>query len=192
MRSWKNPCPTSKRPSNIRKVITRHSSWNLKTWKKPCTILVVTYFWKEVGSGHHRESRVVERCTSRRTEEKKQADPGRTNEISQRNCLNQIQTLRKTEATYIKVKAGEANKQTPCGYIAVDYKKEREQKYALHNQVVVVRDADEVNVMMRGTLNNANRCLTPGSAIGELGDWEMLSSMRSDQIKCKMAVVSKQ
>ena len=135
--------------------------------KKTCTILVANLHASEKKLETVTVENLVLLSDARLLDElrvqreNKQLQDERTgHQISQRNCLNKIQSMKKERSDlYEKLKEVKQTNKLHVDALQLTLKKEREQKYALQDQPIVLWDADEFTVM-RVTLNNANRCMT--------------------------------
>ena len=146
--------------------------------KKTCTILVANLHASEKKLEAVTVENLVMKSDASLDElqrENKQLQDERTgHRISQRNCLNEIQSLRKeTSDLYTNLLQVKQANNLRVNALQLTLKKEREQalkqKQAFHDEVASLQHA----------LNIAKHCIrmTQGSAIGELGDGEMLSSV---------------
>ena len=149
--------------------------------KKTCTILVANLhtFEKKL------ETATVEnlalkhdaRLDELQRENKQLKDERTRHQISQRNCLNEVQRLRKDRSD-LHTQLQQVTQRNKLRVVALKLilKRKREQKCALHDEVVALRDATEATAM-RDALNNANRCMTRGTAIGVPSDGGIISSI---------------
>ena len=147
--------------------------------KKTCTILVANLNASEKKLEAVTVDNLVLKSDTRLDElqrENKQLQDERTgHQMSQRNCLNEIQSMKKERSDLYKTLLKQVKKTSKLHVDALQFtlKKEREQalkqKQAFHDEVASLQHA----------LNIAKHCIrmTQGSAIGELGDGEMLSSV---------------
>ena len=149
--------------------------------KKTCVILVANLHASEKKLEAATIENLVLKSAARLDElqrENKQLQDERTShQISQRNCLNEIQSLRKERSNlYTKLQQAKQTSKLRMDTLQFTLKRERAQKHALQDEVVVLRDVDEV-IVMQDALKNANPCMNQESEIGEHGDGGMLSSV---------------
>ena len=139
--------------------------------KKTCTILVANLHTSE----KKLETATVEnlalksdaRLNELKRENKQLQDERTRHQIWQRDCLNEVQSMRKDRSDlYTQLQQVKKTNKLHVDALQLNLKKEREQalkqKQAFHDEVASLQHA----------LNIVNHCIqtTPGSAIGELGE----------------------